>query len=39
MERAVGRNSPDEALAAMDQTMARLEAHLAQTTLALEEQA
>jgi len=39
MERAVGRNSPDEALAAMDLTMARLEAHLAQITLALEEQA
>ncbi len=38
MERAVGRNSPDEALTAMDQTMARLETHIAQTTLAPEEQ-
>jgi two-component system, NarL family, sensor histidine kinase EvgS len=38
MERAVGPNSADETLAAMDQTMTRLETHLAQTTLALGEQ-
>jgi two-component system sensor histidine kinase EvgS len=33
MERAVGRNGPDEALAAMDQTMTRLETHLAQKSV------
>ncbi len=38
MERAVARNSADEALAAMDQTMAQLEAHLTQISLVLAEQ-
>jgi HPt (histidine-containing phosphotransfer) domain-containing protein len=38
MERAVGRNSPEETLVAMDWNMARLEAHLAQSTLAFEKQ-
>ena len=38
MERAVGQTSPDEALTAMDRTVARLEEYLAETTLLHAEQ-